>query len=394
MAPIPLVLFGDGIEQPSGLSRILTDLYFQLLSSRPDLDVRTVGWVPWQGLPAEGVSSPMENGQHRWAFEDIRDWGAKALKTAYRTWFGSRRGIVLSVWDPSRLLQVLDSDLPVEWWGYFAIDGENVNGTISGPAAAVVQRYDRVLAYTEYGRGVLNKLEGVDAEALPHGIHLSQFTPKMTKAERDWATALFIQGSQLRPILGCVATNQARKDLGVYFQVLRQLKHIGCPMTGWLHTDRLISDAWSVPQLAHDCGIVEDQLVLTQQLSDRELAVGYASCAATFAPGRGEGWGYPIVESCACNTLPFHVDYAGGAEVTPPEGRIPPEAFHVESVYGIKRPILDPDRVANAIATHVAVLKAKHPWEGRGLVEPYDWAVCWPKWAKWIETGLQEGGWQ
>jgi glycosyltransferase involved in cell wall biosynthesis len=410
MAPtpkIPFILFGDALGQPTGLSRILTDLAVRTRQHLGDrLDVRVVGWGPWRDLPPHGVEMTytVPRDPYRglevpmWGYGDFGTRGRYALAAAYRQWFGTTPGIVLTVWDAARVEVVQASDLPVTWWGYVPVDAENQHGKISGPALANLQAYDRLLGYGPYGSRVLTdslKFAGeLKLPWLPHGIDRAHtFTPFDPGIEPRVKQIL---GGASFPdtaiLVGCVAANQRRKDLGVYCQVLAALRAQDPRVRGWLHTDKLIGDAWSIPQLVLDCGL-EGVLTVTHTLTDQELAGLYRRCAVTIAPGRGEGFGYPILESIACGRPVIVGDYAGGADLVPDAWKAVPSGFQLEGVYAERRPVLDvrefTDATKNAMkfGARVAGTEDYTAWI-RELATPYDWRTLWPKWQAWIEDGL------
>lgn len=390
----PFLVVGDFPGQPTGLSRILTDLLDRITGHFADrFEVGVCGYAPrWEGLPTTGTHVTQAGATGRaWAFNDIRQWGAPAIQTCYRSWYGNRPGIIFTVWDPGRCYELVrvakekgTRNLPVELWGYFAIDSENVNGTISGPAAETIKAYDRVLAYTRYGAEVIAKLEHTDDQPwLYHGIDLTLWHPDGPMADR--LTGRPVDGH----VIGCVATNQDRKDLGLVFGAVKALRErYGIDATLWLHVDRPMGQSWSVPQLAEDFGLL-DHLAVTTTLTDDELAACYRSCTATIAPGRGEGFGYPIVESLACGTPCVHVDFAGGAELTPPPYRIDPICHHLVGPYAVKRPILAPADVAARLHQIILAYSRAGMRQWAEKLE-IDWDTqLWPKWQRWIEEGLR-----
>ncbi len=384
---IPLLIVGDAPYRPTGLSRILTDLVTRVVEELPEFEVGVVGYQPWGGLPTCGI--PVTGGGwnwRQWAFADLTHHGAEAVQTAYRAWFGDRPGVLLSIWDPGRCHAFTQLDLPIEKWGYFAVDAANMNGGISGPAGAAVNGYDRVLAYTQFGKRVLETATDLPVEVLPHGIDLSVFTRLMTAEERAaMITRLFPGGYKEHTLLlGCVATNQPRKDLGLFVQVLRLLRETGMQVDGWLHTDRLVSEAWSIPQLVADAQVT-DYLTVTTAMTDRELAVAYSLCSLTIAPGRGEGFGYPIVESLACGVPVLHADHGGGAEFVPVGGLIPPVTHHLVGPYALARPILAPSAVT--IRAKQVLSMDFDPGFLRTTVEHLGWPTLWPAWAAWFQRG-------
>jgi len=383
MIRTPLMLVGDGPQEPTGLGRILRDLGTQIVESDLPVELASVGGpVPpvWRRWPHYPLDDRLHRGE---------DWGASYVEAIWRSHFGDRPGVLWLIWDPGRLAYYRGIDLPVQIWAYTAVDGTNWPGGIGGPAGEAVERADRVIAYGRWASQVLKPLRAGAVPYLPHGI------TRNGEGEADPAWARHELGPHCRQrdlVVGCVATNQPRKDLGLYGQTLKVLQDRGVPIYGWLHTDVLVK-AWSIPQLVEDCGIQKRVTVSTKTYTDLELRALYGACAVTIAPGLGEGFGYPIVESLAAGTPVVHGDYGGGRELIPKrEWRIPVRELRLEGIYGTQRPVFRAEDAANAIERALtwqidvgAEVAAAYC---RGAVAHLDWAALWPRWRAWIKAGL------
>ncbi len=387
---IPLLVYSDGPRQPTGLARITRDLVSRLWAERETLgiDLLQLGYDP---LPGPAVDWPL------WTLATMDmsnegDWGASQVDRTWWNYFGEgRQGVLLSIWDPGRAFALLKTKLPSARWGYFPIDATNVRGSLSGTAAETVRRYDRVLAYGAWGASVLKGLRSDPVPYLPHGLDLDTWTYELSPDLADRAEAI-LQRRSGEWVLGCVATNQPRKDLALYFGTLAELRRRGEKVRGWLHTDAM-SRYWNVLSLVEDFGLAK-KVTVTLTLEDWELAGCYACCGVTLAPGLGEGFGYPIVESLACGTPCVHGDYAGGAELLPLNAwRVPVRAERVEGFYSQRRPVFSPVDMANAVQR---ALDWKRQDERvvqaycRMSVEHLGWTHLWPRWRSWFKQGLEE----
>lgn len=384
---LPFLIVGDGPHEPSGLGRIARDLVAQLGTAGLDLELVQVGgsvppaWTAWEHYPLDRRD----------------DWGAECVTELWRSRFGTRPGVLFLVWDPGRCYAFLDCPIPVQRWAYMAVDAPNRRGSLGGPAAEAVNRFDRVLAYGRWASTVLRPLRDEPVPYLPHGLVLEAYSAPETAEEAQWVTAKI--GPYVRRqdvVVGCVATNQPRKDLGLYFEALAELTVRGVPVYGWLHTDTLVK-AWSIQQLVEDCGLSKRVTVTLDAFTDRQLALLYRRCAVTIAPGLGEGFGYPIVESLAAGVPVLHGGFGGGAELVPrKEWRFPQRARRLESVYALERPVFTPVDVANA-------LQRVLDWRGeldaaagpgtaaaycQGSVAHLRWSALWPRWRSWFKGGL------
>lgn len=375
MDPLTLYIVGDAPHLPSGLARIardLTRLAVDVTADDPDLRVIQLGWgVPRAvGDLASWPVIPLALGD---------DWGATHVGELVRQTPGT--SIVWLIWDPSRCVDYLGLGVPL--WGYFAVDGAQVNGGLGGPAGSVIHACSRLLAYGRWGATVLRDNRAGPVSYLPHGLHppFSEAAPvpRWTNTTTRW--------------IGCVATNQPRKDFGLLFGAVAELRRRGHPVKLWLHTDQPIA-SWSVPELIRLFHL-EHRVATTTVLTDEQLLQYYQQCRLTIAPGLCEGFGYPIVESLAAGVPVIHVDHGGGKSLVPrAEWRVPTRAWRLDGLYALQRPVCTPEDVANASERAWAwqdhlgpVVSAAYC---QGAVAHLDWQVLGRRWAQWIREGIEE----
>jgi glycosyltransferase involved in cell wall biosynthesis len=418
--PICVGLLSDSPDAPSGLARITRDLASRLYTSGLPIRIATFGF--------QGVGSK----DFPWTQYNLGPFNTStdilSLIPAWSDFCRDEKGILLTIYDLQRLeafafpqlygqawLQFCAQPNAPELWGYFPIDAHTPDGSMTQQSAEILRGFDRILAYGPYGQGVLNsalwKLKDgrvpAAPEWLPHGYDPHVFVPHDGRdgragmvgggsgrdmLRREIATSLTNPDGKLQmrtldvspsdKLLGVVATNQGRKDWGSVFKVLAELPP---NWKLWAHTDRLVH-VWSIPDLAQQYGVT-DRVFVTQGLGDEELASLYRACDVTFAPGLGEGFGFPILESRACGTPCLHFDYAGGADLTPWKLEI--EALRTEGAYCLQRPILTPrdiSRIADWLQWPESIdAKKVDPSE----LIPYAWPQLWPKWKTWFRQGLE-----
>ncbi len=375
----PLILLGDGWQNPTGLARIARDLHAVLAEFAPI----HVGYHP----PAVLVGSDAD--ARRWSFSYLGDdWGASSVID----WIAARYdpqapGVLLIIWDPDRAAyyRALARRYLPGWslWGYFAVDGHDRRGLIGEPAATAIRDFDRVLGYTSYGAGVLARTRRQSVDWLPHGHSIKQppyfdpsvmlnLHPRYARSGDGW-------------MLGCVATNQPRKDMNLFVETLAALRAAGEKTYGWLHTDELVK-AWDIGQLIEIYAMQRYLRVTTGQLSDEQLQQCYSACRATLCIGRGEGFGYPIVESLACGTPCLSMDYAGGAEITPREFRYGWQGIDCTNRYAIMRPLGDVRQIVEMLQQPVSEETAAYC---KGSVAHLHWDHLRGRWQDWVREGME-----
>ena len=383
----PFLIVSDGPQESTGLGRIARDLGSLIHESDLPVDLVSLGgpippiWTTWRHIP-------MGEAERR------DDWGRGYIEQVWRSLWRGMPGILWVIWDPSRLAALLGLDVPAQIWSYPAIDAANHRGSIGGPAGEALHHADRVIAYGRWASQIIKTMREEPVPYLPHPLDLATYSAPATWEEAAWVTQqLGPQVGSLDRIVGCVATNQPRKDLGLYFQALRALADRGHHVYGWLHTDTLVK-AWSVVQLVEDCGLQRRVTVSTREYTDRQLALLYQRCSVTIAPGLGEGFGYPIVESLASGTPVAHGDFGGGRELVPRrEWRFPVRELRLEGIYGQQRPVFRAEDVANAIeriwSWREGIGEATARAYCQGAVAHLDWQSLWPRWRGWIRQGLE-----
>lgn len=396
------LILSDAPNLPTGLGRIARDICAGL--HQDGHEIAQLGW-------------DYDDSRFPWPVFPIRDHGAWGQEDLPRVWwkaFGNQPGVVLTVWDPSRCFHATEAaaKMNVRLWGYFAIDSVNRGGVISGPAAVALSRYQRVLAYGRFGAEALKRTLGKRVQWLPHGLDQEMWQDERITKGVD-LMSLHVKASELPKgdevpgvvvafghappprLVGCVASNQPRKDLGLLFETFAMLRDSDPSLAFWLHTDVEVR-AWSIPGLAEDFGLGENLLVTTPETirEDQDLARLYAQCLVTIAPGSGEGFCYPIVESLSVGVPAIHGRFGGGAEWVPREEWLcEPIAYRLDGPYALRRPIYRASDWFRAAQAAIAWKRSEPSVVReycRGAVAHLDWRALWPRWRGWVGQGLAE----
>ncbi len=389
----PLLLLGDAPSCTSGLGRILRDIAVRIATDLSDTyRVATFGY---------GGHGAKDLPFFQYAIEGMDNWFLPTLPDVWEDFAEGQKGIVLTIWDPSRLLWLARPDNaswcpdprmrkfllthPFKKFGYFALDALGPHGRLSRMLKETMQGYDRVLAYSEWAKRMIRSSFDaeqrikMDIDQLAHGIDTSVFYPQLP------SPSIFEQiGFKGRPlardekVIGIVATNQARKDWGLAIEAIAQLDpslHVRI----FIQTD-VLERHWSIPALLMDFGLLDKAIVNGVPVSDDIMAQIYSTCDLTLGIGAGEGFGYPTFESLACGTPHLTGNYGGHAEHLPDEFMIEPVAWRWEGPYNSERPVHDPKRWAYRIAKAVRQQKRGHSL----LPAHLDWRHLWARWKSWL----------
>ncbi len=382
---IPLIIVGDAPTQPTGLARIARDLAEIISSTLADqIELHYVGYQP-----AKGSWAGWSGDYPLWTFSTLEGWGrplvARVIEVLRAQ--GHTRGVVWPIWDADRAYELTaDGALPPGWelWLYPAVDAVDPTGSFWGPARAAVRRADRVVAYGAWAAGILAGIRRHPVEAIPHGLHDAWYTPAPAPPP----------DGVLR--IGCVATNQARKDLPLVFRTLQVLQDRGRQAHVWLHSNELLG-AYSLNGLVTTHRLTPQQITITlssAHTTDAWLREMYRQCDITLGVGRGEGFGYPAIESMSQWVPHLHVNYAGGAELIPEEWRIEPAGWTIEGPYTLRRPLVPAGRVADRI--EAVAIQPDRRERAYAAAMKYHWTIghLYSRWHAWIKAGIEQVGGQ
>lgn len=398
MKPAPLMILSDSPSAGSGLGRIAGDLACRIAEKLPDtFRICTFGYG--------GVSS-RHLPYHQYTMEGVNDWICPTLPEVWDDWAKNEKGVLLTIWDLSRLGWLLRPEKqcenqgirdfllkkPFQTWAYLPIDAEGPHGRLTFPLRETLKGVDRVLTYGKWAAGIvdrtLDRAEGT-CEYLPHGIDsytfyehnrltCRAFFPSITQSFTITGNPVSRIGAD-EVLVGCVCTNQTRKNLQLAIEAFSLIPNPRKRL--WIKTD-ILERHWSIPALLLDYGVAHQTCITLNSLTDSQMAQSYSACDITFAPGLGEGMGYPIFESLFCGTPCIHANYGGAPEwMNNPDLLINPIAYYYEGAYACKRPISSARDWADRAMTLVGK-RCNH--DGK-----IDWVNLWPLWENWLREGLK-----
>lgn len=397
----PLLIISDAVSAQTGLARIARDL-----STRVHKNLSDVYRLATFGFGAPGDCTL---GFPQYTAEGVDEFVLPQLPDVWQNFAGVEKGIVMFVWDPSRLgwfsvpgshekmaqqkyrsLRKWLEKPPFEKWLYCPVDAEGPHDRLTFSIMKSLYGFDRIIAYSKWGEGVIERtLSTEEAKArhlcsLPHGIDTTVFSPSPDrKLARSvfpiitGATSIVAKHKAVRDdetLIGIVATNQGRKDwsLGIKTAAILASK---IKVRLWIHIDTLNRDR-DILSLLIDYGMLGEQtLISTGHIPDEHMAEAYSACDVTLGIGP-EGFGYPIFESIFCGTPCVHGNYGGAPEHMDRNCLVEPVAFREEGCYSLKRPVYRAEDFAAAVL----------PLRGTRTTPPayLDWNNLWPRWEAWF----------
>lgn len=385
----PLMIISDNVASTTGLARVSRELAFHIHANLSDtFHVGTLGF--------NGGSKPDNAPFPQWVMPKEHGTCPHDLPYYWRGFAGGERGTILAIGNygwfnwlanpeslPDGMLKEFLRSKPFEKWIYVPVDGHTSSGKLPKDAEKILSGFDRVLAYTKYGAEVIERtMQTVGIEYLPHGLDTSVFRPRDRATARRMIFSL-ATGQPENPIkddvvlLGIVATNSARKDWHLAFEICAELLRNGVNIGLWIHTQ--LNGFWDIPTLALDAGMKDRVIASHRNFEDKDMSWLYSACDLTLGIGSGGGWEIPLAESLACGVPAIHGNYAGGAEFIPQVMRVDPVAFRGEGWWPIIRPVYRSRDWADKV----------QEWVGGStstslLPEYIAWDAAWPRWAEWL----------
>jgi glycosyltransferase involved in cell wall biosynthesis len=402
--PVPVLIISDAPSSPTGLGRITREIATRADASLKD--VCRIATLGYGGPGARGLNF------FQYAIEGMgSDFVIPNLPEVWEDWAGKQAGVVLAIWDVSRLgwfsrpkimcesetLKAFLGSAKFKRWTYTPVDADGPHERLAYPLVQSLLGFDRVLAYGKWAEGVIRRSLGEEAaqgrslSSIPHGINEAVFYPR----DRARSRMLFysLTGATVlrpttrmtailddEPLIGTVATNQARKDWGLWAEACALFLSRHPKARFWVHTDTL-ERHWSIPQLIIDFGLLDRVLISLGHLDDEQMAQAYSACDLTLGIGAGEGFGYPIAESLSCATPCIHGAYAGAVDYLNDTLLVKPVVFHREGLYACRRPVFNSQDWADRMDSLLGQ-RASRPGE-------LSWTNVWPLFDTWFREGLR-----
>jgi glycosyltransferase involved in cell wall biosynthesis len=407
MANIPILIVGDAVSSQTGLGRIAREI-----AVRMDANLKDVCRVATLGCGGPG-SRKFNFPQY--SIEGMGgDFMIPNLPEVWEDWAGREEGVMWCIWDASRLGWFSRSSNPefspnphlkqffqrakFKRWIYAPVDGDGPFNRLSYALVQCLLGFDRVLAYGRWGEDVIRKSLGDepalarDLSFVPHGLDSSIFHPyDQTNSRLNFfsltggASLRGIQTAVLKDdlLIGTVATNQNRKDWGLWAESCSLFLGRHSRARFWIHIDEM-ERYWSIPQLLIDHGLMDRTIISLGYLEDAKMAQAYSACDLTLGIGP-EGFGYPIFESIFCGTPCVTGNYAGAPEHLSDDFLVDTiAAYRLDGLYSVRRPVYKAQDWADKMEAAL----------GKNVEKPehLDWDQVWPRFDKWLRKGLAMSG--
>lgn len=404
VAAPPVLIVSDAVSSGTGLGRIAGEV-----AARADASLKDICRIATLGYGGPG-SRRFKFPQY--AIEGMKgDFVIPNLPDVWKDWAGNEAGVILFIWDASRLgwfsrpnvmceepvLKQFLTSAQIQRWIYNPVDAEGPHGRLSYPYVQSLLGFDRILAYGQWGEGVIRRSLGNefsrerDLGSIPHGIDPAVFYPRDRSACRknflSYTGAMNVMAKPQAsipddaPLIGAVATNQRRKDWGLWAETCALFLERHPKARFWIHTDKLELE-WSIPAELINFGLMDKTAVSLGYLDDNQMAQAYSACDLTLGIGAGEGFGLPIAESLFCGTPCIHGNYAGAVDYMGEDLLVNPVALHLEGVYSGYRPIFKAKDWVDKME-YLLEKRVNRPSE-------LDWKNIWPHFDAWFRKGLRK----
>ena len=184
--PAPILLISDEPSQTSGLARITRDLA-TLLSGMPEFRVATLGWM---GTGSARLPWPQYHMQ-------AAEFGEYALPAVWDEFSRGAPGIVMAVWDATRVLWLAQPELceheptrmwlrearrsKFKLWLYSPFDAVGPGNRFTGIVREALLGVDRIVVPSPVALGWVRNTIGVEeadkrgATWIPHGLNTKTF---------------------------------------------------------------------------------------------------------------------------------------------------------------------------------------------------------------------------
>jgi len=407
---IPFLFWTDAPDKGTGLARICRDLCYQMLGDEDvnrKFRIGTFGFygkgsarLPWQQYIANSVEEGTASLPQIWSdfcFETREQ--AILFTITPPTWIFSITCPEFAIKErPENEHKMWEwyINKPYKHWAYLAIESCTPGLTalkFSKPIIYMLSKLDRALYYSHWGAQIAsNCLPDGHFQYLNHGIYTDNFKPSDLFTREMERKNLGLTKNDV--LLGCVATNTQRKNLGLLIQSMAVIKAKvkDAKVKLWLHTDVALRE-WDIEGLMSDYGLASPEDVLvTSTLAMRNddwMARMYSNCDVFIMPTDGEGFGYPMVEALSCGTPVVTGSFGAQSQFLDgfhPEWLCEPVNLAIHTTNNLIRPSYKVGDFTDKILECLIARRGQPSLSSdcREWAAQWDWQTIWPSWHDWL----------
>lgn len=298
--------------------------------------------VVGRGFRGEEHSFPFEIVGH----EPSDPLAAEPTQRLIREWKPDLVFTIGDIWMVDFLPQVAGRD-GFRWLAYFSLDG----GPVPLPWQDTIRDMDHPVVFSRFGRDLVVPVAGRPIAFVPHGVDSTVFAPLEGKTEIQARN-----GFDGKFVIGCVARNQARKNLPALLRAFARFAEGKEDAVLYLHTTLSDPAGWDIPVLLHRFGIKKITF-FTGGVHDARCGVPDTLMARIYnlfdlmvLPTTGEGFGLPLLESQSCGVPVLVTDHSACPELAvDPMELLPVKTMVAMNRMGIDQAILDEDALVQRL---------------------------------------------
>ena len=273
-----------------------------------------------------------------------------------------------------------------KWLAYIPLDG----GPFYPPWEPVLSEMQEVIAMSEFGREILQSgLPSRRVRRIYHGVDTNTFKPLANRAEIKRHPRF-----DGRFIIGCVARNQARKNLPALVIAFAELAKRYSDLHLYLHSTPSDTGYDLVTLLKRfmlqgRADLASPGLSVNVALKDSELNELYNLFDVMALPTCAEGFGLPILESLAAGIPVVATNFSACPEWVKGHGELARVQTTVISIGNIlEQAIVDVDDLARCIEKLYLApeLRDEYGRAGRAFAETLSWDRLMPEWFEMLSS--------
>ncbi len=362
----------DGCSLATGFGRVGREIT-RRLAEHPSLELASVAW----GEPRQAALAPSQfvrvypSAAHAYG-QDVIAIAVSEFKPDVVVSLGELRMVEWLARHPVRN--------KFRWVAYIPLDG----GPFYPPWAPAISEMHEIVAMSEFGRDILQSgSPSRRVRRIYHGVDTECFRPLSTRSELKRHPRF-----DGRFVIGCVARNQARKNLPALILAYADMAKRHSDLHLYLHStpSEMSFDLENLLKrfkLQGRADLASPDLTVNAALKDPQLNELYNLFDVMALPTCAEGFGLPILESLAAGVPVVATNCSACPELVAGRGELARVMTTVISTGNIlEQAIVDVDDLARCIEKLYLspALRAEYSRAGRTFAETLSWDRLMPQW--------------